>query len=180
MARAATTHFEMLSAPLRSRFGAVFHLDFYSESEIEDILRQSAKILGVKADQKGLGVLAKASRFTPRTANRLLRRARDYILVNKNTAIDETAAGEVLKMFQIDELGLEPVERKILEVIAWKFKKGPVGIKTLAAASGEEIRTIEEVYEPYLMKLGFLKRTPAGRVLEEAAVEHLRQHGGKD
>ncbi|MCL5006550.1 MAG: Holliday junction branch migration DNA helicase RuvB [Patescibacteria group bacterium] len=171
---AATTRFDMLSSPLRSRFGAIFHLDFYGEGEIMEILKRSAKLLGVKADADGIKVLAGASRFTPRTANRLLKRARDYLAVKKIPAIDGETARKVLRLLEIDELGLEPVERRILELIATKFKRGPVGVRTLSAASGEEQATIEEVYEPYLMKLGFLKRTPAGRVLEEAAISHLR------
>ncbi len=170
---AATTRFDMLSSPLRSRFGAIFHLEFYNEDEIAEILRRSAKILGVKANEDGLSILARASRFTPRTANRLLKRARDYTVVKNLKSIDGEAAKTVLSLMEIDEIGLEPVERKLLELIAFKFGKGPVGIRTLTAASGEEQATIEEVYEPYLMKLGFLKRTPTGRVLEEAAVEHL-------
>lgn len=176
---AATTRFDMLSSPLRSRFGAVFHLGFYNEEEITEILSRSAKLLGVKASRDGLGILAKASRFTPRAANRLLKRARDYVAVKNIKVIDGETAKTVLGLMEIDNLGLEPVERRLLELIAFKFKKGPVGIRTLSAASGEEQATIEEVYEPYLMKLGFLKRTPAGRVLEEEAVEHLvrQKHG---
>ncbi|MCL5016282.1 MAG: Holliday junction branch migration DNA helicase RuvB [Patescibacteria group bacterium] len=172
---AATTRFDMLSSPLRSRFGAIFHLEFYTQGEIAEILRRSAKLLSVKADGEGLEVLAKASRFTPRTANRLLKRARDYLAVKNLKVIDKETARAILGIMEIDDLGLEPVERKILELIALKFKKGPVGIRTITAASGEEQATIEEVYEPYLMKLGFIKRTPAGRVLEEEAVEHLRR-----
>ncbi len=177
---AATTRFDMLSSPLRSRFGAVFHLGFYDEEEITEILSRSAKLLGVKAGRDGLEILAKASRFTPRTANRLLKRARDYVAVKNIKTIDGETAKTVLGLMEIDNLGLEPVERRLLELIAFKFKKGPVGIRTLSAASGEEQATIEEVYEPYLMKLGFLKRTPMGRVLEEEGVEHLvrQKHGG--
>ena len=177
---AATTHFNMLSAPLRSRFGAIFRLDFYGENEIEEILKRSAKILGVNAEPEGLKILAKASRFTPRAANRILKRARDYAAVNNSDLIDAAVARAVLRMLELDELGLEPVERRLLDLLATKFKKGPVGIKTLVAASGEEQGAIEEVYEPYLMKLGFLKRTPAGRVLEEAALDHLARQEKND
>jgi Holliday junction DNA helicase RuvB len=173
---AATTRVNLLSAPLRARFGATFKLDYYTEKDIEEIIRRSAKILGVNIDNKAIGVLARASRFTPRTANRLLKRARDYIEVHDEDTITEDVAKKTLEFLEIDEVGLENYDRAFLRAIVDKFDGGPVGINTIAAALNEDRGIIEDVYEPYLMRIGFLRRTPAGRVVEQAAVEHL---GGK-
>lgn len=170
---AATTRVNLLSAPLRSRFGATFRLEYYTQEDIEKIVKRSAKILGIDIDADAASVLAKASRNTPRVANRLLRRTRDYIAVKKHKRVTEGVAKETLAFLDVDELGLETHDRNFLKTIIEKFGGGPVGVKTIAAAIGEEAATIEEVYEPYLMKLGFIKRTPAGRVVELAAFEHL-------
>ena len=173
---AATTRPNLLSAPLRSRFGATFKLDYYEHLDIEQIVRRSAKMLGLKIDDKSLTLLAGASRFTPRVANRLLRRARDYAQVHGTGIIDEDAARKTLEMLEIDELGLEPHDRRILEVIIDKFNGGPVGLSTFAAAINEDKGVIEDVYEPYLMSIGLLTRTPSGRRATEAAYVHLNKH----
>lgn len=173
---AATTRVNLLSTPLRARFGATFKLDYYGEDDIESILKRSAKILGVEIDKYAIKILAKASRFTPRTANRLLKRARDYIEVHGGKKITKEIAEKTLEFLEIDSLGLEKHDRVFLETIADKFDGGPVGIGTIAAAVSEDKATIEEVYEPYLIRLGLLRRTSAGRVIEKLALEHL----GKD
>lgn len=173
---AATTRVNLLSTPLRARFGATFRLDYYGEDDIELILKRSAKILGVEIDKDAIKILAKASRFTPRTANRLLKRARDYIEVHNEKIITKEIADKTLEFLEIDSLGLEKHDRVFLETIADKFDGGPVGIGTIAAALSEDKATIEEVYEPYLIRLGLLRRTSAGRVVEKFALEHL----GKD
>ncbi len=170
---AATTKINLLSSPLRSRFGAIFHLDYYSLEDIEKIIKRSAKILNVEIDEKAIKKLAKASRFTPRTANRLLKRCRDFSQIYNNNFIDENVVEKTLNLLNIDEVGLEKNDRRLLEIIIKKFNGGPVGIKTLAAALNEEIGTIEEVYEPFLMSLGFLQRTPNGRVATSLAYKHL-------
>lgn len=170
---AATTRIGMLSGPLRSRFGVTFRLDFYSEKNIEEILVRSCKILRVQADKGAVSITAAASRYTPRVANRLLKRVRDYAEVHRDGRVDTVAAREALKLLEIDELGLEPTDRRILSSIIHKFQGGPVGLGTLAAATAEEEGTIEEVYEPYLMQLGFIERTPRGRVATRIAWEHL-------
>lgn len=170
---AATTRVNLLSAPLRSRFGATFKLEYYTEENIQEIIKRSAKILGMDITSDGAVVLARASRYTPRVANRLLRRARDYMEVNGEKKLDEKIAHEVLDFLNIDALGLEAHDRDLLMVILEKFGGGPVGIKTLAAALNEDEATLEEVYEPYLMKLGFIKRTSGGRVVGEEAKKHL-------
>ena len=170
---AATTRINLLSAPLRSRFGGTFKLDYYTQEDIEKIIKRSAEILGMKITKEGAEILSKAARFTPRVANRLLRRTRDYMAVNQYEEINEKIAKEALEFLDIDELGLETYDRKFIKVIAEKFGGGPVGIKTIAAALSEDVATIEEVYEPYLMKLGFIQRTPSGRVVEEAALRHI-------
>jgi len=170
---AATTRVNLLSAPLRSRFGATFKLEYYTEEDIREIIKRSAKILGMNITEEGATTLAKASRFTPRVANRLLRRARDYMEVHGEKTIDGAVAKDVLDFLNIDVLGLESYDRDFIKTIVEKFGGGPVGIKTLAAALNEDDATLEEVYEPYLMKLGFVKRTPAGRVVGESAKKHL-------
>lgn len=170
---AATTRVNLLSAPLRSRFGGTFRLDYYREEDIEQILDRSARIIGAVLSPDARRILARASRFTPRTANRLLRRARDYAQVHRTGTIDEASVRECLAMFEIDPLGLEEADRELLRLVVSRWNGGPVGVKALAAAMNEDPGTIEDVYEPFLMKLGFLHRTPAGRVATKAAYEHL-------
>ncbi|TSA44575.1 Holliday junction branch migration DNA helicase RuvB [bacterium] len=170
----ATTRINPLSAPLRSRFGATFRLDYYQPEDIEKIIARSAQILGVKITKNAVIELARASRFTPRTANRLLKRARDYAQIYQNKNIDEETVRNILKMLDIDELGLEETDRELLKIIIKKFNGGPVGLNTLAAALSEEVETIEGVYEPFLMKLGLLHRSPLGRIATPLAYEHLK------
>ncbi len=169
----ATTKINLLSAPLRSRFGATFKLDYYQNEDVEKIIKRSARILKVAATDGAIKKLAGASRFTPRVANRLLKRTRDYAQVNKKETIDEEVVKKTLEMLEVDSLGLEETDRELLRIIINKFNGGPVGLKTLAAALNEEMETIEEVYEPFLMKIGFLQRTPSGRVATRLAYEHL-------
>jgi len=177
---AATTRPNLLSAPLRSRFGASFKLDYYEVVDIEAIVRRSARLLGVQIDDKAISIIARASRYTPRTANRLLRRARDYAEVHGTGVIDEAAALKTMEMLEIDELGLDSHDRRILEIIIDKFGGGPVGLATLGAAMNEDAGVIEDVYEPYLMSIGLLTRTPGGRKVTEAAYQHLgRSHQAK-
>ena len=170
---AATTKASLLSSPLRSRFGATFHLDYYTVEDIEKILVRSAKLLGVTITKDAIRRLASASRFTPRIANRLLRRTRDYAQVYKKNEIDDDAVVKTLGMLDIDALGLEHTDRQLLTAIIKKFDGGPVGLKALGAALNEEVGTIEDVYEPFLMKLGLINRTPGGRVATNAAYKHL-------
>jgi len=170
---AATTRIGLLSSPLRSRFGATFRVDFYSEEDIKKILLRSARILNVQAEADGLTAIAKASRSTPRVANRLLKRVRDFSQVKNRGLVTRQTALEALAMLEIDELGLEPTDRRLLETLIHKFSGGPAGIQTLAAAASEEEDTIEEIYEPYLMQLGFLAKTPRGRVATPSAYKHL-------
>ncbi len=171
---AATTRESLLSGPLRSRFGATFRLEYYAEDDISTIISRSAGILKVAIHDDAISVLSKASRGTPRSANRLLRRARDFMQVEGESGISERVAQKTLRLLEIDELGLEPHDRKILETIIKKFNGGPVGLGTLAAALTEDRGTLEDVFEPYLMKIGFLQRTPAGRVALAPAYEHLK------
>ena len=170
---AATTRINLLSAPLRSRFGATIKIDYYELQDIEAIIKRSAKILGIEIEPRAVEILALSARYTPRTANRLLRRARDYAQVNGENKITEGVAKKTLEYLEIDSLGLENHDRLLLSAISQKFAGGPVGLSTIAAALDEDKGIIEEVYEPYLMRLGFLRRTPAGRVVEPAAIEHL-------
>lgn len=170
---AATTRVAMISSPLRSRFsGGVFRLEFYDEEEIAEIIRRSAKIIGVKIEDSAEREIAKRSRFTPRTANYFLKRARDFAQVEGRILNKETVR-LALKLLGIDEKGLSPSDQKLLEIIADKFAGGPVGLSTLAAALSEEEATIEEFNEPYLLQLGFIERSPRGRVLTVHAYEHL-------
>ncbi|MEK7634515.1 MAG: Holliday junction branch migration DNA helicase RuvB [Patescibacteria group bacterium] len=170
---AATTRANMISSPLRSRFGAIFKLDYYENENIEEIIRRSANILGIEINKEAVSIISKASRFTPRLANRLLKRSRDIAELNESNFIDKETVLEAFDMFGIDEIGLELQDRKFLEIIISKFRGGPVGIGALSAALGEERGTIEEIYEPYLLKIGFLQRTPAGRVIAEEARKWL-------
>lgn len=170
---AATTRLDLLSSPLRSRFGAIFHLDYYEPQEIEMIIVRSAEILKCKIENEAVSAVAKASRFTPRLANRLLKRARDFAETHDLKTIDKEAALKTLELFGVDKLGLESTDRKLLTIIIKKFRNRPVGINTLSAALGEEKRIIEEIYEPYLMRVGLLERTALGRTATEMAYEHL-------
>ncbi|MGB9848034.1 MAG: Holliday junction branch migration DNA helicase RuvB [Minisyncoccia bacterium] len=169
----ATTRIGLLSSPLRSRFGAIFKLDFYEIEDIKKILANNARLLNIEMTEGAKEILAKASRATPRVANRLLKRSRDFATVEGKKVIDEEIAQKTLKLFDIDEWGLEATDRRILEVIVDRFNGGPVGIKALAAATNEEEDTIEEIYEPYLMRLGLLERTIRGRIVSEAGYKHL-------
>ncbi|MBU2595710.1 Holliday junction branch migration DNA helicase RuvB [Patescibacteria group bacterium] len=169
----ATTKVASLSSPLRDRFGVIERLRFYSEEEIDMIIRRSAKILKIKIDKRASYELSQRSRRTPRIANRLLKRVRDFALVEAEGKIDLETAKNGLKLLEIDELGLDEVDREILIAIASKFSGGPVGLEALSSASREDKDTIEDVIEPYLMQIGFLDRTPRGRVLTKRAYEHL-------
>lgn len=170
---AATTRVALLSAPLRSRFsGGTFRLEYYSEPEIEEIVKRSAKILGAELGEGASKEIAKRSRFTPRTANYLLKRARDFAQVRKQP-LDHGTVKDAVRLLEIDELGLASTDRAILSTIIEKFGGGPVGLGTIAAATGEEEETIEEVAEPYLLQLGMIERTPRGRVATEKAYAHL-------
>jgi Holliday junction DNA helicase RuvB len=170
---AATTRAALISSPLRSRFsGGTFRMEFYTNEEIAEIINRSSKLLSTALPQEALEEIAKRSRFTPRTANYLLKRARDYGQVHKKD-LDKKTVREALDMLAIDDMGLNSGDRKFLEVLIDKFKGGPVGLKTLAAALSEEEATIEEVVEPYLIQLGLLERTSRGRVATQKAYEHL-------
>ncbi len=171
---AATTRENLLSTPLRSRFGATLRLNYYDVDDIKKIVERSAKILNVHASPEAIEILARASRGTPRVANRLLRRARDFAEVHGASIIDEEAARKTLEMLEVDEAGLEPQDRRLLLTIVEKFHGGPVGIKTLAAALSEDQGVIEDIYEPFLMTLGFLQRSSAGRIVLPAAYKHLK------
>lgn len=170
----ATTRIGLLSSPLRDRFGMTYRLDYYEEAEIEKIIGRAAKILKVKIDQPGLKAIAKRSRRTPRIANRLLKRVRDYAQVKGTGRISAEVAAAALAMLEVDDLGLDANDRRILEVLIQKFAGGPVGVSSLAAASSEDIGTIEEIYEPYLLRLGLIAKTPKGRVATAAAYDHMK------
>lgn len=169
----ATTRVGLLSAPLRDRFGVVHHLEFYTPEELKVIIRHSAIILGVEIDEKGALELARRSRGTPRLANRLLKRVRDFAEVKYDGKINEEVAAFALDLLEVDKLGLDTNDRNILYTIIEKFNGGPVGLDTLAAAIGEDSGTIEDVYEPYLVKNGFINRTPKGRVATDFAYHHF-------
>ncbi len=169
----ATTRTGMLTSPLRDRFGLSFRLEMYSEAEMKRILTRSARILGVTLDEGGCSLLASRCRGTPRIGNRVLRRCRDVAQVKGSRMIDAGTAERTLQMLGIDALGLDDMDREILRTIITKFEGGPVGLSTLGASIGEEEQTVEEVYEPYLLQIGFLKRTPRGRVATPNAYRHL-------
>lgn len=177
---AATTRENLLSQPLRSRFGATLRLGYYVPDEIKKILHRSAKILGTETTPKAIEIIARASRGTPRVANRLLRRARDFAQVHGTQIVDEEAALKTLEMLEIDEAGLEPQDRRLLMTIIEKFHGGPVGINTLSAALSEDKGVIEDIYEPFLMTLGFLQRSSAGRIVLPAAYKHLKISRGDE
>lgn len=169
----ATTRAGLLTAPLRDRFGMIHHMEFYTEDELKLIIKQSAKVLNVKIEDVGATELARRSRGTPRLANRILKRVRDFAQVKYNGVITETVAHTALDLMDVDTLGLDRVDRNILVTIIEKFGGGPVGLDTLAATIGEEAITLEDVYEPYLMQIGFLSRTPRGRCVTLQAYRHL-------
>jgi len=169
----ATTRFALLSPPLRDRFGAVYRLDFYDQGAIETIISRSARLLGIESEKRGLEEIAKRARGTPRVANRLLKRVRDYAEVKGKGVITEKIALEALGRLEIDSIGLDEIDHKILRTIIEKFNGGPVGLDTIAAAISEEADTIMDVYEPYLLQLSFLERTPRGRVATRFAYEHM-------
>ena len=169
----ATTKLSHLSSPLRDRFDNLLKLEFYSEDNIAEILQRSAGILKIDLAPGAADRLARGARKTPRIANRLLRRVRDYAHVHGHEAVDIPMVEATLKLLGIDELGLDATDRKLLQLIAEQFEGGPVGLSTLAAASNEESETIEDIYEPFLMQLGFMKRTPRGRLLTEKVYHHL-------
>lgn len=169
----ATTRPGLISSPLRSRFGVTFRLDFYTQEDIAKIIQRSAKVLNIAAEPTAINIIAQSSRSTPRVANRLLKRVRDFAQVRGDGQITPDLTKQALSMLEVDHLGLEPVDRQILRLIIEKFDGGPVGLQALAAATHEEQDTIEDVYEPYLLQLGFIGRTSRGRVATRSAYEHL-------
>jgi Holliday junction DNA helicase RuvB len=169
----ATTRLALMTAPLRARFGAVYRLDFYDVEAVERIICRSARILRIPIDDAGAREISQRARGTPRVANRLLKRVRDYAQVRADGVITQTVAREALKLLEVDDLGLDDIDRRVLSTIIHKFSGGPVGLDTIAAALSEEADTIMDVVEPYLLQLGFLDRTPRGRVATQRAYEHL-------
>ncbi|HKL17028.1 MAG TPA: Holliday junction branch migration DNA helicase RuvB [Patescibacteria group bacterium] len=169
----ATTRPSLLSPPLRDRFGLSYQLDFYNNNDISKIIKRSAKILGVKLEKGTADDLAKRSRFTPRVANRLLRRVRDFTQVKEDGKVKKSTIMKTMEMLEVDDKGLNQLDRKILSTIIKEFSGGPVGIKNLAVAIGEHVSTIEEMYEPYLIRLNFLQRTSRGRMATKKAYDHL-------
>ena len=176
----ATTRYGMMSAPLRDRFGSIHRLDFYDEKAMHIIVDRSARILGIEADEDGVGEIARRSRGTPRIANRLLRRVRDYAQVVADNVIVKDVADRALSNLEVDNIGLDGIDRRVLAAIIEKFGGGPVGLDTIAASISEDADTIEDVYEPYLLQLGFLDKTPRGRVATKRAYEHLGIEYAKD
>lgn len=170
----ATTRLGLLTSPLRDRFGVVCKLEYYKQTELSEIVRRSAEILAVDIDAVACDEIAKRSRGTPRLTNRLLKRVRDYAQVKNDNHIDLITAQEALKLLEVDPIGLDGIDKKIIHTIIEKFNLGPVGLDTLAASIGEESNTIEDVYEPYLLQIGFLNRTPRGRVVTESCIEHYK------
>jgi len=170
----ATTKQGLLGAPFRDRFGIISRLDLYSPEELVRIVTRSASILKIPITPDGAEEIARRSRGTPRIVNRLLRRVRDFATVRGDGTLTQEIAGQALALMQIDKLGLDELDRRILAVIATNFDGGPVGVKTISISVGEEVRTIEEVYEPYLIQIGFIKRTPQGREVTPAAKRHLK------
>ena len=169
----ATTRAGLLSAPLRDRFGVMHHLEFYTHEELKTIIIRSAQVLGVEIDEKGAAEIAKRSRGTPRLANRLLKRVRDFAQVKYDGRITYDVACFALNLLEVDQYGLDKIDRRILQTMIVNFQGGPVGLETLAAAIGEDSGTLEDVYEPYLLQNGFLNRTPRGRMASALAYEHL-------
>lgn len=169
----ATTRLGAISSPLRNRFGGIHRLDFYENEEIEKIIHRSSGILSIPVDSAGAKIISLCSRRTPRVANRLLKRVRDFTQMENCELITEDLSRRAFENLEVDKLGLEPADRHILKTIIEKFNGGPVGVQTIAAATSEETETIEDVYEPYLLQIGFLTRTPRGRVATELAYKHL-------
>ncbi|MGN8630547.1 Holliday junction branch migration DNA helicase RuvB [Blautia sp. HCP3S3_G3] len=169
----ATTRAGLLSAPLRDRFGVMHHLEFYNQKELRTIVIRSAQVLGVEIDEKGAAEIAKRSRGTPRLANRLLKRVRDFAQVKYDGKITYEVASFALDLLEVDQYGLDKVDRRILKTMITNFRGGPVGLETLAAAIGEDAGTLEDVYEPYLLQNGFIHRTPRGRMASPLAFSHL-------
>ena len=169
----ATTRAGILSAPLRDRFGIVMHMNYYTENELQQIVFRSAKIFKTTIDEDGAHELALRSRGTPRIANRLLKRVRDFAQVAGKSTIDTASVKQALQLLRVDSRGLDGTDRKMLTTMINYYHGGPVGLKTIAANIGEETNTIEEMYEPYLLQIGYLSRTPRGRVVTKAAYEHL-------
>lgn len=170
----ATTRIGLLSSPLRDRFGAIFRLEFYAPEDLAKIVLRTARILGLHVSDNGALEIGRRSRGTPRIANRLLRRVRDFALVQGRDVVDTGLAAQALERMDVDASGLDQMDRKLLEVLIINFGGGPVGLKTLAAACSEEVRTLEDIYEPFLIQCGFLKRTPRGRVATQRAYNHLK------
>ncbi len=171
----ATTRLSLLSSPLRDRFGATYQFNFYDQNELSQIIKRSANILGIEIDNNTCFTISNRCRRTPRIANRLLKRVRDYAEVKNEGKLSEKTADDALKLLEIDHLGLDSADRQILLTLIEKFDGGPVGLSTLAAATQEEISTIEEIYEPFLLQLGFLERTPRGRKATRRAYKHLKK-----
>ncbi len=169
----ATTRLALMTAPLRARFGVIYRLDFYSQRSLQAIVKRSARLLGIPIDDEGAREIARRARGTPRVANRLLKRVRDYAQVRADGRITAQVACQALEMLQVDELGLDDIDRRVLATIIDKFDGGPVGLDTIAASVSEEADTIMDVVEPYLLQLGFIERTPRGRVATRRAYEHL-------
>ncbi|WP_374289859.1 Holliday junction branch migration DNA helicase RuvB [Desulfovibrio desulfuricans] len=170
----ATTRMGLISSPLRDRFGIVARLEYYTPDDLARVVQRTARILGVEVTTDGAAEIGRRSRGTPRIANRLLRRVRDFALVHGDGMVTGEQASAALKRMDVDELGLDQMDRKLLEVLIKHYDGGPVGIKTLAVACSEEVRTIEDIYEPYLIQCGFLKRTPRGRMATALAYRHLK------
>jgi Holliday junction DNA helicase RuvB len=170
---AATTRAGLLSSPLRSRFGIVLRLEFYSDTELQIIVKRSAEILGVAIDEAGSLEISSRARGTPRIANRLLRRVRDYAEVRGSGHIDRATAQAALAMLEVDQHGFDEMDRRLLLAIIEKYQGGPVGLNTLAAALAEDVDAIEDIYEPFLIQIGFLDRTPRGRVATPLAYDHF-------
>jgi len=169
----ATTKLSLLSAPLRDRFGITHHLKFYNSQDIKKIINRSSQILNVAIDDISAENIARRARFTPRVANRLLKRVRDFAQIKNNNIITKDITDQALKHLEVDKLGLDAIDREILQTIILKFNGGPVGLKTVAAATREEVATIEEIHEPFLLQLGLINRTPRGRMATSEAYKHL-------
>ncbi len=169
----ATTRYNLISSPLRDRFGSTWRLDFYTDEDIAKIIQRAAKILNFNIDEDSSKTIASRARKTPRIAIRLLKRVRDFADIKNKGKINSSVSQEALAMLDVDHLGLDEIDRRILQIIIEKFKGGPVGLNTLAASIGEDIGTLEDIYEPFLMQLGFLSRTPKGRTVTESAYKHL-------
>ena len=169
----ATTRLGSISNPLRNRFGAIHRLNFYNDLEVQSIIRRSSEILNVQIDDNGCEKISNCSRQTPRVANRILKRVRDFAQVKGTGIINKEISKDALKMLEVDKLGLEPADREIIKIIIENFNGGPVGVQTIAAATSEEVQTIEDVYEPFLIQCGLLARTPRGRVVTKKGYAHL-------